>query len=340
MSGWDRLKRWRDGEVLMSADLNGELDNLGLINEFDWEWSGAQTWDSGVAKFKGAGAGLATVRNTNTATSRVTELPDIGSDDTLLETDASEANPSRGEILGSFDATGRLTFGQPGLAALCAFGYWNAAATPSFGVGSLEGVMGAGGHNSNGAPTLTSSSDSNGLRLQVATGALSSNFSCVRSTSLQFTLNAKPYFVLKFALIDLTALHFFCGISASSGGAANLDTSRPLTGHAGLSFSPAAGDTTFQLSHDLTGGSVTVEDTGLAPSIGVYFLVMDGTSGTSWNFTLTNAVLTTLWSGTVSSDLPATTTGVTPFVGIETRENVSKQIAYYFCAATVLGSVV
>ena len=110
MSTWSRIKTWIAGDLLTAADLNSEFNNLGIVNTFDWTWSGTQTFNSGTLKIKGAGAGIATLINANTATDRTTTIPDVSGNATLMTLEGTQTSTGTKTFSSTIDVTGTLTF--------------------------------------------------------------------------------------------------------------------------------------------------------------------------------------------------------------------------------------
>lgn len=90
MATWSRVKTWVAGDVLTASDLNNEFNNIGAVNTFDWTWSATQTFNNGVFKLKGAGAGVATVNYTNSADNRTVTIPDPGASADFVVTESAQ----------------------------------------------------------------------------------------------------------------------------------------------------------------------------------------------------------------------------------------------------------
>lgn len=70
--------------------VNGNLDKDNLKINSDFPWTGNHTFEGGKLKVKGAGAGIASIQNANTANNRLITIPDPGADADFVTTKGNQ----------------------------------------------------------------------------------------------------------------------------------------------------------------------------------------------------------------------------------------------------------
>lgn len=68
----------------ITTQANGNIDHTNILLSDNYTWTGTHTFNGGNLKIKGAGAGVASLQNANTATNRTITIPDPGADSTLV----------------------------------------------------------------------------------------------------------------------------------------------------------------------------------------------------------------------------------------------------------------
>lgn len=332
MATWARSKVWIAGDLLTAGDLNGEINLLGAVNTYDWNWSGVQMFNSGTARFKGPGAGIGTLRNGTTASNRTHDLPDIGVDAKLVGVPTGTSNPTRGQVAGRRDSN--LGFNHLGMHLFHQWGWMSFNSSFAY---TPSGVFTTGTNTAN-TSALTTSAE--GPSWEQNTSTVNGNDAGHVTSNLSFTLNSKPYLVVKFRMKDTAVKRFFLGFTGSTTLATSMDTVRPNTDHIGLSFSTDAPDTNWKISCDANGGaSPTIADTGVAASTSTLYFIMNGTNGTSWQLELLSSSLTSLYSGTISADIPAASTALAFIIGTTTLEAVAKGHGLSLAHLSILGAI-
>lgn len=89
----------RFGRLYSLVNGNVDKDNLKIASDFPW--AGKHTFEAGNIKVKGAGAGIASIQNANTATDRLITIPDPGADADFVTTKGSQIIEGRKTFSGA-----------------------------------------------------------------------------------------------------------------------------------------------------------------------------------------------------------------------------------------------
>lgn len=177
-------------------------------------------------------------------------------------------------------------------------------------------VNGTGTNNTNGilsnnmllSATNTGISSSSGFFGNYASGTTANTFANIYPNVLQIRIDNKFLSEQKFVMNDTSNCRFFVGItdSIANGGMSGADN--PSLTYLGLQFSTNRGDTNFQFVYTATdGGTQTLINTGIAPNTAKFYSLEMDCDGTSITPILYDNE-TPVWTTTISSGLPTTTT--------------------------------
>lgn len=167
-----------------------------------------------------------------------------------------------------------------------------------------------------------------GLRLSQNTATTANSDAHIITVNPLMETGANPHLICQFDIQQATNTRLFVGFAESN---AIITTDTPAIAHVGLSFSTSNGDTNFQIMRDSTGASSpTRTDTGVAVGGATFiFRLWTVDSGVTFNWEIMptgGATITA--SGTISTDLPATSTNMHLFIGVRTLTATLQRIRH------------
>lgn len=188
--------------------------------------------------------------------------------------------------------------------------------------------------------TTTFAANASGTFANYATLGVSGQAICTYvNTNLHLRGDQKYLTEHLFALIDLTNVRFFIGLTDSLTSAAMVGSDNPAVGHVGIQFSTARGDTNFQFVYKSSSvGTQFVVDTGIAPNASKFYSMELDNDGTNLLAILYDSNVS-VWSTTISSNLPAASSPMGWRWSLETLENLAKNMRLYGTSTILLRSL-
>lgn len=188
--------------------------------------------------------------------------------------------------------------------------------------------------------TSTIGADSYSRFTEYVTSTTSGNiakfYPAIMTSALRYTRpDLLPIIHIPFFLATITSIRFAAGITSALDNTTDVDnqvnTDDPSSSHILVQFSTPRGDTTIKISVK-DGSTQNVVDTGVTVVAGTtYRMLMYFTSSSSMRwFVFSGTSEVSVASGTITSNLPASSTGLAPFMAIQTQTAAQRRFGLYY----------
>lgn len=313
------IQNWANAHETDNSDIHGITGSF-LDTGSNQGVSGQKTFDATKLRLAGAGAGVASLQNANTATNRTYTIPDVGANASLV------AIPSPGNKWNQPTSDGSKFVAFPTPLMMTQWGYYSAKTGASPG-GSFNGVLEdstivAGTNNQ-------STETSNGVSRQCVTTAAANNDAYFTTNNAPCSMGHSPFSMFKFKLSDTTNIRFFSGLSASAITTVQ-GSDDPGINHIGIQFSTNRGDTTFKITRSGNPGPSVVVDTGVAVDTNAHYFSIDVDSSGNIVATLYNASFVSQYSLSITTSLPSASVFLYLSMAHRTLAAATKTAYYYF----------
>jgi len=174
--------------------------------------------------------------------------------------------------------------------------------------------------------------DSDGIYFEQASGTSINNTAVIYISAFEeIAPNFEPLWTSKFRVLDNSDIRFFFGLTTQAGNTINANDT--IAGDSvGFQFSSSRGDSNWQLITN-NGGTQTTTDSGLAFSTSqIYIMEIEWSGvGTSVRFRISDQNFNVLMGDTtVTSNLPAVTSDLSPISSLQTLATAAKTSRFYW----------
>lgn len=171
---------------------------------------------------------------------------------------------------------------------------------------------------------LSGGLDAGGKYWEQITLALANESAFIHTSRDVTRLSYNPSLLMKFSLRATTNERFFVGLSEDN----TVFTSDTPTGtYIGIKYSTATSDTNFELIHENT--TLTTVDTSVAVDTDPHFFYLRADTASSVFVALLDNTGAVEFSTTVTTELPGSTTPLSPRSGLYTTTTEIKTMAHY-----------